>query len=79
VNGLNYIGKGIAIFGVWFGWGLAMRSVQIQNIQGSFEDLGDLGPFISICLYLIALALPIFTTLVALKRWSKRVEGDVKG
>ena len=70
----KFIGKGIAIVGVWIGWALAVKALMLPIIEifsyGS-RAFAWIGLFMLFFLYMFMLILVYNATSVILKRWDR--------
>ena len=74
---LKFIGKGIAILGVWIGWALGIKSLMmpILTMFGSDRRIPTwLGACMLFFLYMFLLILVYGTTSTILDRWDKNDE-----
>ena len=72
-NGLKYIGKAIAIVGVWLAWAFAMKTLgaPMIDVVHSSKTLSGIGMFLLFFLYLF-LSIMAYTAMAAiLDRWDK--------
>ena len=70
---LKFIGKGIAILGVWIGWALAIKPLMepILEIFGSDDGTFWVGIIVLLFLYMFLLILVHSATKAILDRWDK--------
>ena len=70
---LKFIGKGIAILGVWIGWALAIKQLMTPILEIFDSDDGTfwVGIIVLIFLYMFLLILVHSATKAVLNRWDK--------
>jgi len=70
---LKFIGKGIAILGVWIGWALAIKPLMtpIHGILDSDDGTFWVGIIVLILLYMFLLILVNSVTSAILRRWDR--------
>jgi len=73
-NGLKYIGKAIAIIGVWLAWAFAIKALgtpMIRIAEESSRALAGISVFLLFFLYLFLTIIAYSAMSAILDRWDK--------